>query len=96
MIPREINRSGVLMHIAFAQARLGDVKGAIETVNYIKAPLRRDAVLFGLAWIRARADDIPGALATTRNMGSELARARAYGEIAQYGGAGGRPLTLPV
>jgi hypothetical protein len=85
LIPHDINRSGVLMHIAFAQARSGHVNGAIETVNHIKAPLRRDAVLLGIAFIQARADDIPGALATTRNMGSKLARARAYGEISQKG-----------
>ena len=73
------------MHIAFAEARLGHVKGAIETVDHIKAPFRRDAVLLGIAVIRVRVDDIPGALATARNMGSELARTRAYREIAQYG-----------
>ena len=88
LIPHDINRSGVLMHIAFAQARSGHVKDAIETVNHINAPLRRDAVLLGIAFIQARADDIPGALATTRNMGSKFARARAYREISQYENAG--------
>ena len=77
------------MHIAFAQPRSGHVKGAIETVDHINVPLRRDAVLLGIAFIRARADDIPGALATARNMGSELARTRACGEISQYKDAGG-------
>jgi len=61
------------------------VNGAIETVNHITAPLRRDAVLLGVALIRARAHEIPGALATARNIGSELARTRAYREISQYG-----------
>jgi hypothetical protein len=84
LIPHEINRSSVFMHIAFAQARLGQVKRAIATVNHIKVPLRRDAVLLGIALIRARANDIAGALATARNMGSELARTRAYREISQY------------
>ena len=64
--------------MAFAQARSGHVHGAIEIANHIKAALRRDAVLLGIALIRARVDDIPGALATARNMGSELARGRAY------------------
>jgi len=88
LIPHDINRNGVWMHIAFGQARSGHVKGAIETVNHIKAPLRRNAVLLGVALIRAKDGDIPGALATASNIGRELSRARAYREISQYEDAG--------
>jgi hypothetical protein len=82
LIRHEVNRNGVFMHIAFAQARLGHVQAAIEMADHIKAPLRRDAVLLGIVLIRARAHDIPGSLITTRQIWNELARARAYSEIA--------------
>jgi hypothetical protein len=82
LILHEINRNGVWMHIAFEQARSGHVQGAIETVNRIKELPRKDATLLGVVLIRARAHDIPGALAAVRTMESEVARVRAYGEIA--------------
>jgi hypothetical protein len=71
-----------LMHIAFAQARLGHINGAIETISRIKAPSRRDAVLLGVVLIRAESHDVPGALAAANRMGSESARLRAYREVA--------------
>ncbi|HSL06089.1 MAG TPA: hypothetical protein VK901_21440, partial [Nitrospiraceae bacterium] len=52
LISEEINRSHVLMCIAFEQARSGNVQGAIETVSHIEAPLRRNAVLLGIISIR--------------------------------------------
>lgn len=53
LIPEEINRSHVLMCIAFEQARSGNVQGAIETIENIKDPLRRNAVLRGITSIQA-------------------------------------------
>lgn len=49
--------------VATAQAKLGDVDGALKTLGRIKDSLAQAAVLYSIAEAKAKTGDVPGALA---------------------------------
>lgn len=70
------------MHVALAEAGSGNVTHAIELAQQIQAPSRKDMALEGIALVQMKQGNSRGSLATTLFIGSELARAKTYREIA--------------
>jgi RNA polymerase sigma factor (sigma-70 family) len=68
----EMNQTAALRHVAVAQARRGDIKGALATVGMMK-PVRandpfRDEALRRIAILQADAGNIKGALETVEGL----------------------------
>lgn len=64
-----IQREEVLRKIASVQAKIGDIEGAVQTVQSIKLDLRlKDSVLLNIAKAQATKGDIQGALRTARSI----------------------------
>ncbi len=70
------------MRVALAEAGSGNVTHAIELAQQIQAPSRKDMALEGIALVQMKQGNSRGSLATTLFIGSELARAKTYREIA--------------
>ena len=77
------NRDQALFSIAGAQAKAGDIQGALAVTRQIETGEESDRALSSIAGAQAKAGDIQGALAVTRQIKTYRPRASALAQIAE-------------
>ncbi len=82
-LPDSTDKATVLGSIAQAQAKAGDVPGALETAAIIPDSSRKADALGDVAQAQAQAGDVQGALAWTAKLSSDAEKTRALLGIAQ-------------